>query len=243
MLNEELNFYGLRLPEEEKAREPSEPSLSPKQQTLLNEFAAFLTEEDAQEPFPANNSVDLFTLFRELAELKNEVKLESRQIKNTLDDYKELIGLLKSNNELLSQQLTQQNEQQAKFRDQQRKEYALELIGFCDYLTFSLESMNHSRKTGWLSKHSKSAQFINQVLEGQGLLLTRFRALLKGMDVHPMHVIDKAFDPSTMCASQICTVENRPNAQVISELKTGYYIGSSVLRPADVVVNKLNGEV
>jgi molecular chaperone GrpE len=233
------------LPEEQVQEEKDESApavaLSAEQHALLQRFSSFLMEERL-EPLSAPDSVDLFTLFREMAELKNEVKLESRQIKKALDDYKELIGLLKSNNELLSQQLTLQNDLQARSREQQRKEYALELIGFCDYLILSLENMKLSRKTGWLSKRFKSAQFINQVAEGQGLLLARFRAILKGLDVKPMTVIDKPFDPSIMCVGEICTKADRPNAVVVSEIQTGYFIGQNILRLADVVVNKLNEE-
>lgn len=225
----------------EQVNESAPDMLSPEQHALLQRFSSFLTEEHS-ELLSAPESVDLFTLFREMAELKNEVKLESRQIKKALDDYKELMGLLKSNNELLSQQLTLQNDLQSRSREQQRKEYALELIGFCDYLTLSVENIKQSRKTGWFSKRFKSAQFINQVLEGQGLLLTRFRAILKGLDVKPMTVVDKAFDPSIMCVGDICTRADRPNAVVISEIQTGYFIGQSILRLANVVVNKLNGE-
>lgn len=242
MHNEPLSLYGLELMKHlETEEEPAEPLLSAEQQALLDEFKSLIQTESLQEPLPDAKSMDLFSLFHELAELKNEVKLESRQIKNTLDDYKELIGLLKSNNELLSQELKQQKEQQAKNRDQQRKEYALDLIEFCDYLTLSLDSMSHSRKTGWFSRRTQSAQFINQVLEGQSLLLTRFKALLKSMDVRPMQVVDKPFDSSIMCADQTCCLADRPNAQVIAELKTGYYMGSSILRPAHVLVNKLSG--
>jgi molecular chaperone GrpE len=228
----------------EQAEEQSESApilLSPKQQTLLQSFSAFLTE-DRVESLSATDSVDLYSLFREMAELKNEVKLESRQIKKALDDYKEMISLLKANNELLTQQLIQQNDLQARSRARQRKEYALELIGFCDYLAMSLENMRRKGKTGWLSKRFKSAQFIKQVLAGQELLLTRFRTILKGLEVNPMSVIDKPFDPSTMCVGETCTIADRPNAIVVSELQTGYFIGQNILRLANVVVNKLNEE-
>jgi molecular chaperone GrpE len=224
--------------QEQDNHAPEQPTISPEQALLLQDFSAFLLDE--QEPSTsADSSVDLFSLLREMAELKNEVKLESRQIKKTLDDFKELIGLLKSNNELLSQELTQQHDFQKRAKEQQRKEYALELIGFCDYLMFSLENMRQSRKTDWFSRRFGSEKFINKVIEGQNLLLLRFSAILKGLGVTPMSVVDHPFDPAIMCASETCCQPEHPNGIVISEIQMGYFIDKSVLRLAGVIVNKL----
>ena len=68
----------------------------------------------------------------------------------------------------------------------------------------------------------------------------RFQTILKGLDVEPMSVINQLFDPSTMCVGETCVQKNRPNGFVVAELQTGYFIGSTVLRLANVVVNKLN---
>ncbi len=224
--------------QEQDNHNPEQPAISPEQALLLEDFSAFLLHEQVPSASP-EHSVDLFSLLREMAELKNEVKLESRQIKKTLDDYKELIGLLKSNNELLSQELTQQHAFQQRTKEQQRKEYALKLIGFCDYLMFSLENMHQSRKTGWFSRRFGSEKFINKVIEGQNLLLLRFNAILKGLGVTPMSVVDNPFDPAIMCASETRCQPDRPNGVVISETQTGYFIDKSVLRLAGVIVNKL----
>ena len=191
--------------------------MSAEQTELIQAFTAFLsTEKIAHDQ--VDDPVDLFLLFKEMAELKNEVKLESRQIKRSLDDYKELIGLLKSNNELLSHQLRQQNEIHVKSQNQQRHEAALGMIRFCDYLELSLETMRRSCKTGWRSIFSLSRRLVS-VVDGQELLLSRFTALLKTLDVKSIVVIDKPFDASTMCAVEACCLPNRENGVVISELK------------------------
>ena len=245
MLNDDLNstenVYEWSQEWAKEELELTPPALSPEKQSLLQDFTDFLVSAPESD-IVSENTVDLFTLFRELAELRNEVKLESRQIKKTLDDYKELIGLLKSNNELLSHQLTQQQDLQLRTQEQRRKEYALELIEFCDYLKLALNNIHQLRTAGWLSKWSKANKFIERVLEGQKLSLSRFNVILKGLDVRPMIVIDQPFDPATMCVSEVCVRQDRLNGVVILELQTGYFIGKTVLRLANVMVNKLSEE-
>ncbi|OQY48555.1 MAG: hypothetical protein B6247_24935 [Candidatus Parabeggiatoa sp. nov. 2] len=53
---------------------------------LITQFSAYLDSYQVNEE---TQQTDLFSLFTELAALRNEVKLESRQVKNALDLFKE----------------------------------------------------------------------------------------------------------------------------------------------------------
>jgi molecular chaperone GrpE len=57
-----------------------------KKAELLTEFETYLQSVDEIED---TNTTDLFALFTELAALRNEVKLESRQVKKALDMFKQ----------------------------------------------------------------------------------------------------------------------------------------------------------
>ncbi len=72
------------------------------QEALLAQFRTYLEEisanDDGGEPPVA---VDLYTLFGELAALKNEVRIESRQVKGALDQFRGLVEPLQTGNAAL----------------------------------------------------------------------------------------------------------------------------------------------
>ena len=81
---------------------------------LIGRFRQYLDDaapEDSVQP-PASGEMDLFTLFTELAALKNEVKLESRQVRQALDHSRELIDAVRENNQQFSNELARRRPEQ-----------------------------------------------------------------------------------------------------------------------------------
>ena len=73
--------------------------MNPQQQALLARLASYLEQQDQADTAAPTAGVaeapDLFTLLSELAALRNEVKIESRQVKAALDQFGELFDLLR----------------------------------------------------------------------------------------------------------------------------------------------------
>jgi molecular chaperone GrpE len=79
---------------------------------LLGRFAAYLDSVDHDEtgeaPAMAEGSeeADLFSVFVELAGLRNEVRTESRLVKEALDRFRGVFDTLQSSHETLEQELS-----------------------------------------------------------------------------------------------------------------------------------------
>nr|MBP6583493.1 nucleotide exchange factor GrpE [Chromatiaceae bacterium] len=84
-------------------------------QALLERLAAYLEREPTagDATLPEGEAPDLFTLLAELAALRNEVKLESRQVKSALDQFGDLFDTLRDANRRLQEDLDRQRDRAA----------------------------------------------------------------------------------------------------------------------------------
>lgn len=203
---------------------------------LIESFRSFVDRQDSTETDPTE--IDLFSLFSELAELKNELKLNGRQVNKTLEEYREILSILKSSHTTLEVQFTQQQETFRQTLEQERKALGLELIIFCDYLELSLQSLTEKRPARWRAWFSSHTRFINRVIEGQKLLISRYQRLLDALQIKPMQLIGQPLDPSSMRVVATVNQKKQPHGMVIAEQKKGYFIGHKILRLAEVIVNK-----
>lgn len=73
---------------------------------------------------------------------------------------------------------------------------------------------------------------------GLAMTLRRFDALLSQHDVEPILVQGQPFDPRTAKAIGTEHDPSRPEGSVLSQVRPGFRWRDSVLRPAEVVVNK-----
>jgi GrpE len=78
----------------------------------------------------------------------------------------------------------------------------------------------------------------------QGLLLIegRLQALLDREGVRPMQALGEAFDPHRHLAVATSRGGSRPDGTVVAEELRGYLAGDRVLRHAEVVVARAEGE-
>jgi hypothetical protein len=102
---------------------------------LVEEFRAYL-EDAAQLPEPGDAwdgeplespspAVDLSTLLAEMAVLKNELRLQSRQFKNTLDELRCFGNDLRAHSERLQEDLERAREQAASIQGQTTRQFLL----------------------------------------------------------------------------------------------------------------------
>src|SRR4051812_25935773 len=76
-------------------------------EALLDQFRCYLDsiEEAPEQEEVAGAEADLFTVFVELTALRNEVRTESRLVKDALDQFRGVFGTLQSSHATLEQEL------------------------------------------------------------------------------------------------------------------------------------------
>jgi molecular chaperone GrpE len=216
--------------------------MNPQQQALLARLASYLEQQDQADTAAPTAGVaeapDLFTLLSELAALRNEVKIESRQVKAALDQFGELFDLLRDAHRRLQDDLDRQRERAAAERRAAEQELLLELLDLRDRLQAGQDQAARYRP-GWLARRGGADRFVAAMADGMSMNLDRLDALLAGRGVTLVEALGQAFDPHSMQAVDTARETDQPDGRVVAVARAGFRRDGRVLRPAEVIVNQL----
>ncbi len=208
-------------------------------QQLLEQFRSYLDREDldhtSDQPDPP--TTDLFSLFTELAGLRNEVKLEARQFKTALDQFKTVVDQLQTAQTGWRQELETREQ---KRRREMTKTFLLEVLEVYDRLAASLTTLNNYQPPRWTWWCTREISFIRSVSTGQAMTLRRCEQLLARYQVRPLEVLHHSLDPHCMRAVETDSQPKVENGIVTAELRKGFMWEEELLRPAEVKVNKIS---
>lgn len=206
---------------------------------LLEEFKLYL---DSSPPagFSLENQPDLNTLLSEMAGLKAEVKLESRQAKSTLDRLVGSLDTLQLDNKSLQTELLQYQERLKEQKQNIQRSMLLETLEVYDrlYAGFSVLEQYHPVSSLFNHSNKQDMRFIDSLKEGQAMTIKRFEQFLHRYQVIPIETLGKTMDPSTMTAAATASREDLEHGVVVEELRKGFLFHNNVLRLAEVKVNK-----
>jgi molecular chaperone GrpE len=211
-------------------------------ETLIAQFRGYLDSlPEAPSEVSGNEDtgeVDLYSLFIELAALKNEVKLEGRQVKAALDQFREVFGMVEQTNQQLSRELDRAREAQVRSVWEDQRPLLLGILELRDRIEAGLESAR-AYHPGLLHRlGARPRRFQQGLLEGMEITLRRVDELLARYRVQAISAIGQRLNPHTMHAAGVEHRADRPEGCVLSEVRKGYLRGEEVLRPAEVIVNK-----
>lgn len=204
---------------------------------LLDRFRDYLDRADPALPPQQATTPDLFSLLAELAALKNEAKIESRQVKSVLDEFRGVFDTLQQSNTRLDGELTHQREQETQVRQEAERDLLMELLDLRDRIEAGRIAMRRYRP-GWLARRGDVTEFLDSVNEGQAMNLRRLDEMLARRGVLPLAAVDRRFDPHTMHAAQTAHQPEHEDGWVVGEIRTGFVRHEQLLRPAEVIVNK-----
>ena len=209
---------------------------------LLARFRDYLDGLDEVSEAPTasdEREIDLYTLFTELAGLRNEIKLESRQVKQALDHSRELIDALQQNNKRLSVELGELRRGEDALREDAERDLLLEVLELRDRLATSVISISGFQPGSLLERpRGRTKQLIDGMGQGLEIGLRRIDGLLGRYQVRPVEAIGNRLDPMRMQAAAVNHDPEQQEGVVLSELRKGYQRGEKMLRLAEVIVNK-----
>lgn len=205
---------------------------------LIAQFRAYLESDFI--PDEPEAIIDRMTLFNELAGLKNEVRIESRQLKGALDDFRLAFTSLDQAHQDTANILHHIEQQERESARTAFKPVILGLIELYDRIGAGLQSKppdlplflrllnggRHSQK--WMTGH----------LEGQQMIFGRVLDLLNQCGVSAMDTASRKFDPNCMKAVAFQADPEQEQGMVLQENRKGFRQGERILRPAEVIVNK-----
>lgn len=208
-------------------------------QELLSNFQSFLQDDSQAYQVDTEKEPDLYTLLAQQTALKNEVKLESRQFKTALDKFDEVFDALRQNNEQLKTELAQQRQQHLNQLAKFECDFLLDLLDLRDRLQAGwIQTKDYH--PGWLARSKGNQLFIENMCQGLEMNVERLDEILHRHNVTPIKAIGMPFQPDMMQAIAVEHDSNQPDAIVLSEQRTGFIHQDTLLRIAEVIVNKRN---
>ncbi|MCZ6830120.1 MAG: nucleotide exchange factor GrpE [Gammaproteobacteria bacterium] len=207
---------------------------------LIGQFRQYLESTPGEKAAQGEQSgeIDLYTLFAELAALKNEVRLESRQVKQALDHSRELIDGLGVTNQQFNDELIRRRQGEDELRQHAERPLLLEILELRDRIDAAIRSLREYRP-GLIDRlRGSRARLVRGVGEGMEITLRRLDGLLARYQVSPIDPVGKRVDPNTMRVSSTEQRNDQDNGIVLAEPRKGFLCADKVLRPAEVIVNK-----
>ncbi|MDM8561614.1 nucleotide exchange factor GrpE [Candidatus Parabeggiatoa sp. HSG14] len=205
---------------------------------LVEQFRSYLKTYPVEYYENDTKKTDIFSLFTELAALRNEVKLESRQVKSALDVFKGTFETVQSSQEELTKELENCRHDKHAQRREITRSLLLEFLEVYDRLEAGVTTLNNYKPSPWSLFCKRDIRFIQGLQEGQAMTLRRLDQLLVSYQVYPLEVLNKSLDPHSMRAVEIDSQPDVENGIVTGELRKGFLWKDEVLRHAEVKVNK-----
>ncbi len=208
---------------------------------LIEQFRAYLDSDFTPEEPGA--IIDQMALFSELAGLKNEVRIESRQLKGALDDFRSVFATLDHAQQDGLKMLEQVKQQEREAARAGLITLILGLIELYDRISAGLASKPPEVTffQRLLPSGQQGRKWLQGHLEGQKMLLGRVLDLLSQCGVTAMNSSGEPFDPSFMKAVGFASDLRQEDGVVLEENRKGFRQGEKSLRPAEVIVNKQEG--
>lgn len=231
-------------------------------ESLLERLDAYLDELDAAEATEADvadsstatrmgsdgareaadeEARDLFSVFVEIAAARNEVRAQSRIVKDALDQFRAVFETLQSGNAALDRELRQAHE---RAREQSRtllRPLLIDIIDIRDRLAAGLAAGPLERARPWWARWRRTVAVPDPWREGMEMTLRRLDRVLADRRVTPIVTVGRPFAPAV---ARVVATRDDPSAAegwVIAESCAGFEWDGELLRAAEVIVAKRSG--
>jgi molecular chaperone GrpE len=214
-------------------------------QALLSRFSAYLdTVEDGPAPLDdPGEAADLYSVFVELAGLRSEVRMESRLVKEALDQFRGVFDLLRTSQASVQQEL---DRARAETRERERaalRPLLLDVIDLRDRLVAALKLAAtvrpHTIRLHWADRLLRRKRTGGEEWQdGLRMIVRRLDQVLLDRGIVAMHLVGQPFDPRRARVVAIAPDGSVAGGTIIEEVRTGFFWNDQVLRTAEVVVSR-----
>ncbi|MBK6973077.1 MAG: nucleotide exchange factor GrpE [Sterolibacteriaceae bacterium] len=205
---------------------------------LIEAFRASLDDWDAAGKDEGEAPVDLFSLLAEMASLNNEVRLQSRQFKSTLDELRRFGDDLRARNERLERELDRAREQYASIQAQTERPLLLGLLDLRDRLQAGVEAAARPPASLLARLLPGLSRFAASLAQGQRLSLQRLDDLLASYRMRPIPALGEPLAPERMRVVGVEAADDVADGTVLREARRGFFKDGEIFRVAEVIVCK-----
>jgi molecular chaperone GrpE len=213
-------------------------------ETLLDQFRCYLDsiEEAPEESDDAGAATDLYTVFVELAAVRNEVRTESRLVKEALDQFRGVFATLQSSHATLERELKRAQTEAREHGRAPLRPLLLELLDLRDRLAAGLQQPTEPPPRWFDRWRGRQPAEPEHWREGLGITLRRLDRILAERRVVRIEMVGQRFDPRMGRAVGTTQVMSIGAGIVVEEVSAGFMWDEELLRAAEVIVNKIGAE-
>jgi molecular chaperone GrpE len=209
-------------------------------QALIDRFCGYLDmmEDGEEPPDDPGETADLFSVLVEMAALRNEVRTESRLVKEALEQFRGVFNSLQASQATLQREL---DRARTEARDQAQsalRPLLLDVLDLRDRLVAAL-TLSAAARPRWrdcLWRRDRSGMAAWQ--EGLRMTLQRLDQVLLDRRVVATQLAGLPFDPRLARAIGTAADSTVAEGTVIKEVRAGFLWDDQVLRTAEVIVSK-----
>ena len=210
-------------------------------ENLLQQFRQYLDGIDALPDMtgnePGSGEADLFTVFVELAAVRNEVRTESRLVKEALDQFRSTFETLQSAQVTLEEELKCAHAEAHERGAALIRPLLLDLLDLRDRLDAALKQTTPS-PAKWLDRWRRKPTEPDNWREGIGITARRLDRILAERRVRRMSLTGERFDPRLARVVDTTADCCAAPGVVVEEVSAGYMWDDDLLRIAEVIVSK-----
>lgn len=210
-------------------------------ESLLQQFRDYLDGIDALPETtgndPGSGEADLFTVFVELAAVRNEVRTESRLVKEALDQFRGAFDTLRSAQVTLEQELKRAHAEARERREALMRPLLLDLLDLRDRLEAALKH-RAPPTSQWMARWRRKPTEPDNWREGISITARRLDRILAERRVRRMNLTGERFDPRLARVVDTAPDSRAAPGVIVEEVCAGYMWDDDLLRIAEVIVSK-----
>jgi molecular chaperone GrpE len=187
---------------------------------------------------PGSTEADLFAVFVELAGVRNEVRTESRLVKEALDQFRGVFDTLQSSHATLEQELKRAHADARERGQALLRPLLLDLLELRDRLDAALQPPAPPPPPSWLDRWRRRRAGPEEWREGLAITARRLDRILAERRVTRIEQVGKSFDPRLARAVGARQAAHAGPGIVLEEVRAGYLWDEDLLRTAEVIVSK-----
>lgn len=203
----------------------------------LEDFRQWLAE--IPDTFPPSESAtpdscDLFTLLSEFSALRQEIRLQNRQVTKSKSTMDEAVSILQDSAQLFKTKSHQLDLLHEKIRVSCEKKTVANFFDVRDALVRGKAAVNKIVKNKTFLRPLPKG--MDGALEGYEMAIRRMDKALLALNVQPIETVGRPFDPKTMKAIDKKADTGVDTGIVIQEVSGGFIRGDEILKTAHVIV-------
>jgi len=207
---------------------------------LLEQFRRYL-DGIGEVPLPApgtGSEADLFAVSVEMAALRNEVRTESRLVKDALEQVRGVFQTVQSSQDTLQQEVQRACERERAQGQTLVRPLLLDMLDLRDRLAAGLQPSPQPRARWFERWRGKRAPQPEPWQEGSRMTLRRLDQMLLERRVVAVELLGQRFDPRLGRVVATRDAAGVDAGIVLVVVRAGFLWEETLLRPAEVIVSK-----